>query len=280
MELFKKSSFAGGAVFAALFLMRLLYGLLVEEDEKPDLRFESFEFARKNYASEKQQAGKDAALLSSQKYEKVATMSARSMQFEKDEQELRTRISDLKAVIQLEQNSGLPGRRVLHLAIGVHPDRFDAMIAASRAIGTLISINVNKTDKTSEFKDLNAKRISLEKYRQGLLSLKGHNGKIEELISLEQKILEIEKEIQDMGVKLGEFDAENEFCTVKVSLYEGGLPASGAAWFGRVVLESLLFAGLWSLGISFFLVFCAGTLWFSLRFLERVRDFVLRVKQS
>lgn len=280
MKLFKQSSLAGGAVFAALFLMRLFYGLLAEEDEKPDTRFESFEFARKNYASEKQQPGKDAALLSSQKYEKVATMSTRSGQFEKDEQELRARISDLKAVIQLEQNSGLPGRRVLHLAIGVHPDRLDAMIAAARKIGTLISVNVNKTDKTNEYKDLNAKRISLEKYRQGLLSLKGRNGKIEELISLEQKILEIEKEIQDMGVKLGEFDVENEFCTVKVSLYEGGLPSSGAARFGKVVLESLLFAALWSLGLSVFLLFSAGTMWFSLRFLEKARDFILRLRQS
>lgn len=62
----------------------------------------------------------------------------------------------------------------------------------------------------------------MEKTRTALISFKGKGGKIDELINLENKILEVEESIQKLGVKLGEFDTENEFCTIKFSLSESG----------------------------------------------------------
>ena len=70
-------------------------------------------------------------------------------------------------------------------------------------------------------KNLNAKKSSLEKIRKSLIELKNHTGKIDEFINLQNRILEIESELQDLGVLLGDFDEENEFCTVKFSLIEG-----------------------------------------------------------
>ena len=32
--------------------------------------------------------------------------------------------------------------------------------------------------------------------------------------------MEVEKQIQEFGIKLGDYDAENEFCTVKLTLIE------------------------------------------------------------
>jgi hypothetical protein len=40
------------------------------------------------------------------------------------------------------------------------------------------------------------------------------------LTALEDRILAIENQIQSLGVKLGEYDEENEFCTVKFTLNE------------------------------------------------------------
>lgn len=278
MHTIKKGLAAAGAVFLILFLARFVYVLNTEE-ARGFAPQESFEFTRKNYASEKQQAvsAKDAAMLASQKYEKVATLSARSGRFEEDEKKLRATVQEFKGVVQFEQNSGLPGRRVLHMAIGVHPDMFDAVIAAVRSTGQLTSINVNKTDKTNDYKTLHAERISLEKYRAGLLALKGRQGKIEELISLEQKILEIEKKIQDTGVQLGEFDQENEFCTIKVSLHED---SSSSRSIARKAFDAFEWAVLWSLGLALFCLFCAAGLLISLRLLDRLRALAEKLKSQ
>jgi len=40
-------------------------------------------------------------------------------------------------------------------------------------------------------------------------------------MQLENRILDIEQQLQGLGVSLGEFDDENEFCTVQFSLLEG-----------------------------------------------------------
>ena len=50
---------------------------------------------------------------------------------------------------------------------------------------------------------------------------------------MENKILEVEESIQKLGVKLGEFDTENEFCTIKFSLSESGKP--NKSWFSKFI---------------------------------------------
>lgn len=218
--------------FAVLFGLRLLYGFIAYPNGKDYsnqnyLPTSSFEFSKNNYASTKWQrkgGGKAAVSTGSaavdQKYAKVASMSSATNQFEEDEKKIRQKIKEYNALIQFEQNSGLQENRYLHLAIGIDPSKFEEFTPELKKIGKLTSIRIDKIDKTSEFKDLKAKRSSLEKIRENLIGLKGQEGKIEELINLENRILDIEQQIQNLGVSLGEFDEENEFCTVKFSLLE------------------------------------------------------------
>lgn len=100
------------------------------------------------------------------------------------------------------------------------PDNFDAMLEEVKKIGNLKSIEINKTDKTSEYKDINAQRKSLENMRDSLILLRSKGGKLSEEIDLEYKIQEIEKQLQELGVTLGQYSEENELCTVKITLYE------------------------------------------------------------
>lgn len=184
----------------------------------------NFVLSKSNYASAKIQV-QGAPRAVDQKYEKVASIHTKTKEFDQDEKRVRGLVQQHNAVIQYEQNSGLTGKRLLCLAIGVHPERFDEMTTEFQKIGKLLSINVDKQDKTNEYKSLEAKKVSLEKTRAALAALKGRSGKIEELINLEDRILNVEKEIQTLGVKLGEYDQENEFCTVKLTLSEDGTKA-------------------------------------------------------
>lgn len=177
---------------------------------------------------------------SEQKYEKVAALSSHSDDFDKDNQSLRLKISNFQAVIQYEKNSGLKPNRSLYLQVGVFPQLFDRFLEEVRSIGHLSSIQIDKTDQTSEYKKLTAKKLSLENTRRSLMSLKNRGGSIEELMKLEEKLQSIEQEIQDLGVNLGDFSSENEFCTVRFTLSEQ-----------RLVLKNpfkiLISAFLWSL---------------------------------
>lgn len=232
-----KRSFVRGLVgfaliFPLLFAGRLLYGYHAGADADPvrgmlsAIGSDSWEGTRKNYATSKVgrmgQAGKAPAVEVDQKYEKIATLRAETTQFDKDEQAVRDSIKRNNALIQFEESDGLAGERTLRLSIGVPPEHFEPMLEEVRRIGRLRGIQVNKSDKTNEYKDLDAQRRSLEKTRDGLLSLKttAQGANVADQISLANRILEIEEQIQKMGVRLGEFDQENEFVTIHLTLDE------------------------------------------------------------
>lgn len=229
------------AGFFLLFFLRLGYGYLQYPDGKAHEQYNhnsdysvDFDFDKKNYASSKYDKGGNRAAPApsgvsvatppkgeyDQKYEKVGTMSSRTDSFERDNKKVRDIIKQYNGLIQYELQSGLKGSRYMHLAVGIPPDNFDAAVDAMKQVGKLTGIRVDKSDKTNEFQKLSAVKATLEAHLNALMALKGQSGKIEEYMNLESKIEDINSQLQNLGVSLGEFDSQNEFCTVKFTLSE------------------------------------------------------------
>lgn len=260
----RKTIFWLAALFVFLFVARLIYGYYYPGTARNNgvtlLGSDDFSVSRKNYASEKIK-GESApqqqqpSFSQSQKYEKVATLRSKSSQFEADDARLKAMVKGFGAVIQYEQNTGNTGQRSLNLLIGVKPERFDSFYIEIQKIGLILSKSITKTDKTNEYLQLNAKRISLEKTRNALLELKSRGGQIDEYIGLENRILEIEGQLQDLGVQIGDYDEENEFCTVRFSMYEGESSEISLAQRLKVAFEwTAKYYALMMLGLIFGLV--------------------------
>jgi hypothetical protein len=193
---------------------------------------------RKNYASKKYSLNVGVSPMSvDQKYEKIADINTLSNKFNKEEKLIRAQIKDFDGLIQFENKSGNKGNRKLNLVIGIPPDNFDSIYNSLIKIGKIQSKQITKTDKTNEYKELNAKKASLEKIRTSLIELKTKGGRIDEYMQLENRILDIEQQLQGLGVSLGNFDDENEFCTVKIVLSEGQLIEISTLQRVKVALE-------------------------------------------
>lgn len=218
-----------GGLFVLLFLFRLVYGYVVVDastgSDYSDNFFGSISNLRKNYASENIAMKGDVQvasnLASNQKYEKTASIKTKTAEFEQDERVVKAKSKSFNAVIQYEQSLGKRGNRQIHLLIGVNPNLFDSLYLELKKIGDLKATEITKVDKTNEYRQLNAKKASIEKTLQSLNDLKSKGGQISDFVALNDKILEIEEKAQALGVELGNFDTENEFCTVKLSMYEG-----------------------------------------------------------
>lgn len=251
-------------VFALLFIGRFVYDLMKPAPPAP--AFNDFNpglvnqapmaqsgsgwSSRKNYASSKitvQQVDLGAQVLE-QKYERTSTLSASSARFDEDSRKASSLAGGLNAVVQSENAYGLAGSRLLSLSFGVTPENFESLTEGLKKIGKLGSVTVVKTDKTADYKALEAKRLSLEKTRDGLRALKAPGAALADLIALETKILEIEGQIQELGVNLGDFDAVNSMCTVNYSLSERAGPNLGAraadAFFESIGWSLLVYLGL------------------------------------
>lgn len=275
--------------FVMLFTFRMLYGYKatrydVQEGNGDDF-FSSISDLRKNYASEKfdkaayqvsgsPQAPQGAA--GSQKYEKTASVRAKSSRFEKDIAAINATTRRFGAVVQYEQNLGNQGNRESHLLIGVNPAAFDSFYQAVQRIGSITARKVTKVDKTHEYRQLNAKRATLENTLASLNELKSKGGAIGDFITLHDKILEIQSQLQELGVELGNFNTENEFCTVRFSLYEGAERTTVSIWARlRTSLEwtiqyyCLLMLALGTMaGVAFLLLLIAGRL----KLLEKIQE--------
>ena len=230
-------------IFLILFIFRLIYGYTKTFDNTPNQTqfFESISNTKRNYASKEYKVKSNTTNQSSvkvdQKYEKIAEINTKSSEFDKEEKQSRKEINKFNALIQFEQKSGNKGYRKLNLVIGVPPENFDSLYNQLIKIGTVQAKQITKKDKTNEYKELNAKKSSLEKIRTSLIDLKSKGGKIEEYMDLENRILEIEQQLQELGVSLGDFDDENEFCTVQFSLLEGKEIKIGLMQRIKVALE-------------------------------------------
>ena len=99
---------------------------------------------------------------------------------------------------------------------------------------------------TNEFHKLIAQRKSLEKKLNEITKLKTERGKISEKINLQEKIYQIENELQGFGLKLGDFDFEQEFCTVKFTLQENEHNVS----FLLLFISSIFLAFKWTLVVG------------------------------
>lgn len=226
---FRKTSKWFGGLFILLFVFRLVYSFVATDENNgrdySDNFFSSIDNLRKNYASEKMLMKADIQstqnVAANQKFEKTATIKTKTSEFEKDEKQLKEKSKSYKAVIQYEQNLGQKGNRQIHLVIGVSPILFDSFYLDIQKVGVVKALEITKVDKTNEYRQLNAKKVSIEKTLQSLNDLKAKGGQIADFVALNDKILEIEEKAQELGVELGNFDAENEFCTVKLSMYEG-----------------------------------------------------------
>ena len=229
IERFWKTSKWFGGLFILLFLFRLMYGYVAKDNHSgndySDNFFNTIDNLRKNYASEKIAIKSDvqaaANMASNQKYEKTASIKTKTSEFESDEKLVKAKSKSFDAVIQYEQSLGQKGNRQIHLLVGVNPTLFDSLYSELKKVGVLKATEITKVDKTNEYRQLNAKKASIEKTLLSLNDLKSKGGAISDFVSLNDKILEIEEKAQELGVELGNFDTENEFCTVKFSMYEG-----------------------------------------------------------
>jgi len=258
---FKKTLVVLLLLFLALFVLRLIYGYKTVNEPTISNVFNemvtvSWE-GRKNYASKKYRPNSGMSPVSvDQKYEKIADINTVSTKFDEEEKQIRAQVKDYEGLIQFENKSGNKGHRNLNLIIGIPPENFDSIYHKLITIGKVQSKQITKTDKTNEYKELNARKASLEKIRSSLIVLKSKGGRIDEYMQLENRILEIEQQLQELGVSLGNFDDENEFCTVKVVLSEGQLIEIGTFQRIKVALEwTIKYYALLLIGLSFAALF-------------------------
>ena len=216
-------------LYVIMFLTRMVYDFAVYDDidtgyvtpvyYSGETSFRSVN----NFASLKMDTapGGVGQLAVDQKYERIANIVTRTVNYDADITRFDDALKEYRAVVQIENRRGLAGSRRAEFTIGVRPDNFDEMHTTLSGIGKLTSTTTTTNDKTYEYRQMLAERDTLERRIAGYEELRKHGGSIPDLLQLEEKIIEVEAQIQQQKIGLGEYSDENAFCTINYTMYEG-----------------------------------------------------------
>jgi hypothetical protein len=203
-------------------------------------------------------------------HEKNAQLAMTTVDFDSDEALIRSALAVHQATVFNEQKGGIAPDRKLTIEIGVHPDKFDALVERLRGIAQLESIEVQQRDRTGDFRRLHAQRQSLKKYLESMLKLRDvKNPSIDDTLKLEQKIQDIEKELQKQNVQLGDLLGKESFYHVYVTLseYQPGSKYDRTSGWATRLGHSFYWAMAWwfavvaAIGVAAATVFSIRTLW-------------------
>ena len=260
-------------MFVGLWVVGLFRGA-PRSDSLPALEWSSNSYdnsnSRQQYANNLRQLGLGAMPLPAvldqadidriQVFEKIARLTNSTTSFDRDQSAIRSAVASHQAVIFNEINGGIAPSRRFSLEIGVHPDKFDALVEELRKVARLESVSVQQRDRTGEFRRLHAQRQSLKKHLEAVQKFRGAmNPTIDDQLKLEQRIQDIEKELQNIGVQLGDFVGKDSYYHVHVTLTEADGRFDHAYAMPLRVGHAFLWALAWWCGTALTLFVLAGT---------------------
>jgi len=213
------------------------------------------------------------SIIIDQKYEKTANISSNTTKFSDDERLLRQVIGNNEAVVQSENLRGIEGNRVLSMSIGVKPDNFETLVAHVNDIGDVTSFMMNKVDRTEEYLQLIAHQVTLEKTRDSYIEIRDTGTGIQDLIMIERLILDVERELQDLGVNMGAFSTEYSFCTVNLTISEkSGMTAISLRYLLSCARESFVWTFILFIGTGFSILCILFGIWLILLLLNVITN--------
>lgn len=181
-----------------------------------------------------------------QVHEKTGRIAVTTTNFAADEVAVRAALEEHKAAVVNETSGGIAPDHRLALEVGVSPDKFDALVERLQQIGRLESLKVEQHDRTGELRQLAARRQSLKKHLETVNKLSVRDNPTEDSLKLAREVRDIERELEALSARAGDYLGKDSYYTVTVTLVEDATGGHGpAVTLARRAGNAFLWAGAW-----------------------------------
>jgi len=166
-------------------------------------------------------------------------ISIQSDNVQKSRNELEIILKNTNSYVQNESFDNYPNRETFRLTIRVPNQNFDILLNSlnNKGIGTIRSKSISAKDVTEDYYDteirLKNKELYLAKYRDFLSQAK----KVSDMLEIQEKIRNMEEEIESAKGKLRFIDDKVNFSTLEIYLYRekpNVTSSSEVGFFGRI----------------------------------------------
>jgi len=137
------------------------------------------------------------------------------------------------------------GKKQGTIVARIPSDKFDTFVSEISQIGKVMSQNINASDVTEEYIDLEARLKTQKELEQRLYDLlKTKTSGLSDIITIENKLAEVRSKIESIEGKMKYLMSQASFSTLSISVYEPNLlqTTSGGGFFyeiGEAVVKGL-----------------------------------------
>lgn len=266
----KKAGAVGFLVFLALWIVGAIRGLTLPYPDPPPLHLSSIseDYSRsggkqQNFVNNLKALGMEktplpmvidqAEIERIQIHDKTAHLTSSTFDYDDDEAKIRAVLALYKANTISESKSGIAPNRRLSFEVGVHPEKFDSLVADLRKIGVLATFREEQNDRTEEFRKLHRQRQALKKFLESVTKLRASDKlSIDDALRLDQRIKEIENELRPLSDQLGDFLGKESFYRVQLTLVEHQPGDRGDKTFStpKRIFHAFWWAAVWWLAVA------------------------------
>jgi len=130
------------------------------------------------------------------------------------------------------QNSS--GKKQGTLTLKVPADKYEALVAETTTLGKVMNQNINASDVTEQYVDLEARLKTQKELEQRLIKLLAEKtARLTDVVEVEQKLASVRQVIESIDGKMRYMRNQSEMSTLTLSLYEPAIltTSSGGGFF-------------------------------------------------
>lgn len=168
-------------------------------------------------------------VLSQEKLVYTGDLRIQSLQYEESLANLRGKVRELGGIIEHENESDsnyrwydgdYTGSRSLYMTVRIPTENFEAFMNASDGIGKVISRSSGVQNISRQYNDTTVQIEALEKQQERLLAMMDKAETIEDMIMVEQRLTEVQSQLNSLQTFRQSMDTDVMYSTVTVSLEE------------------------------------------------------------
>ena len=175
-----------------------------------------------NIAFQEQVAGEN--IMSQRKIIMNGNVSIETLNFDESVNALDQLIKEFGGFAEIRnikgKSMGSKALRSAHYIIRVPAESFETVLKSMGNIGTVIESSSEGTDITDQYYDTEARIKALKVQEETLLDIMAKSTKLEDVITLEQRISEVRYEIESLENKLKNYDRLVAFSRITVNINE------------------------------------------------------------
>ena len=181
-----------------------------------------------------QDSGADNSALRPQDGQKIvytASLSIQSLEYDQSAASIRRKIREAGGFSEAESeydkdynwyryNASSSNTRSLSITARIPSDKFEAFLNSLDGDGKIMSKSVNAQNISQVYANKETYKKALEKEQERLLAMMDKAETIEDMIAVESRLSEVERQLNSYKTDLSQMDKDVEFSTVYIDLQE------------------------------------------------------------